>query len=387
MKKSKESILKKFWKLLTKKRVIEKIIKLDESKMKPIEQYEHILKERAQMQGTILAREKQLRELNEENKQLKDDLNRGEKEKDVIARKLTEKYLKASVEHLKGAFSLTKLFAEKLRDNNFEVFSYNMKKSFGKFDDIIFLEDGRIGVSVIDGKDKKRKVVLTGDNLKHIFRNFSGMAKTADRGYLILNLNEEGDYMENILEEDVPKIIIDSNGGINVSSVDKMKFADALVSIEEEKQELYHKVSELEGTLNKILTEHRINELNLKIMENRALSSETSLSDVLTKVIQIQKVYNDLIKLIDSRALDIDIKESKLDALGKSINEVMLKVETTEGKSEREKSKEDFKKDLEWAKEVVVKPEIIIPQAEEKDVLEKKFEHATGEMELKKKIK
>ena len=59
-----KNYLKKFLKLLKKPRVVSKIVKLDESKIKNIDP--HLLNERAQMQGMLIAKDSQIKNFQEQ---------------------------------------------------------------------------------------------------------------------------------------------------------------------------------------------------------------------------------------------------------------------------------------------------------------------------------
>ena len=380
-----KNYIKKFLKLLKKPRVVSKIVKLDESKIKNLDP--HLLNERAQMQGIIIAQNNKLKEFQEQIKSLREELNHGEKEKDIIVEKLHKDHLKASMIPFKGALSLTKLFSSRIKENDFDVLSYDMSVNFGKFNDIIVLNDGRLGIEVITKKKKVREIILISNDLKHLFRNISGITKSAERGYLIINLDKDGNYVENFLEEKVPRLIRDKNNKVSFSQVNQVKVADLYVEIEAEKQFLYSKINELEESLSRIISEMRLNQMNKDISVSNASSAQASLIQTLNETKQIQMSYDNLTKSFESRGLSLNLKEEEVDILESAMKEALSKIETTAGKPERERAQEDYRKILEWAKFNIAKPVVIQPTEDTKSPLEKQFDHEGAKIDIKRRTK
>ena len=69
----KKGFLRKLREIIFKRRVVAKTITLDDSKIESLEP--HILKERAQMHGALLAKDQQLKLMQEQINQLKNELN------------------------------------------------------------------------------------------------------------------------------------------------------------------------------------------------------------------------------------------------------------------------------------------------------------------------
>ena len=377
-----DSFLKNLKKILFKKKVIKKVIKLDESKVADRE----LLKERAYLQGQLFNRDKRLNELLEQVKSLQEEVRGGKKEQDIIAKKLREEYVKASSEPFKKAFSLARFFAEFLKDNKFEVFTYDGEKSLGLFDDLILMQDGRIGLSVYQKKNEKgiaqRKVILVGDNLKHIFRDFRGLRMTAERGYLKVNLDTKGNYFEDPLEEEVPKIIMDARGNYSFSKVSKAKLSEMLIDMEKEKQETFQLLSNYENILYENLREIRLKELNSKANRSRAMNSEKAIVDLYNRTNSIIANTNNMIKMFELRGQALGITEDMVKAYDEAMPEFLKKIEATVGKAGVEIVEENMKKQMEWYKYNIAKPVVIYPEKDEKSPMDKEFERGVKQKEF-----
>jgi hypothetical protein len=162
---------------------------------------------------------------------LRENAERYLKQKDEI--NLTELISKGSAElkfaQFQGSFSWKKLFFLMSKGKKIKITSHNMVRDFGDFDDLLTLTDGRMAVIAKNRKTGKKTPVITGSDLRTIFKNFGGLSNGASKGFLIINLDENGSFTENILAKEIPNIVVDETGTVhfdqfNPSEIIEQKF-------------------------------------------------------------------------------------------------------------------------------------------------------------------
>lgn len=274
----------------------------------------------------------------------------------LVARKKTVNISKAANEKskeignraFKGGFSFQKLFltTTKSKKKDIKVYSYNMKRYFGIFHDFGILNDGRVVLYI---KTNNQVVpLLTGRTVKDLFRNFSGLTHSAAKGLFLVNLDEDGNFVENIEEHDVPDVIVDAKGNISITRLDEEAFIRRLG----EKERLVNKLVESHRALEKVIamqsTQGTIKDLGEELATNRANTLDAKLRKQLQSISGIIKSYDELQKESILSASSQKIAEERLDNLEAVRDKLFAKVEKWFPQEDKEIAKDEIKETVEW---------------------------------------
>ncbi len=296
-----------------------------------------------------------------------------------MAKVLSEQEEKLRFQDYVGAFSLRRFFqdVEKIDKINkrkpIRVLTYNSSKELGIFKDIIILKDGRFCLIV-----KPNNPLLSAKNIKDLFRNYKGLSYIASRGFLQVNLDKEGKYVENALEREVPDIIIDANGKRSFKTkISEDTFTNKLAEKDEEINAL---MTDLETMEKAYIDERREKEKakqQKRVNQTRADTAETELSKSLTKMNKIHMNMKDLVEENEEFASKVRLLENKLEDYEDRFGEISKKFAEYLGSDSTQISTKELKKTIKWLmKEKIIKPEKIIVETkpEEKKPEEKKLE-------------
>lgn len=312
---------------LKKKVLVERTLKEDE-----LEQLDKEIEyERGYKEGKISA-------LEDENKDLKISLT----PKDVdYAEYLQKQKTQLRNQQFAGSLSLKMMFSRSLiSKKKIIATSYNSKKEFGVFDDILIRPDGRLAVVVQNGKSKLP--IMVGPTIRDLFRNYNGLNNYIKRGIVMLNQDENGGFVRDENDAEVPELVIDANGKIHISKVNKKKYIEQLIEKDAEINELYGMISAYEQELNKLTSNKNVIKLIAKFNENRASTSEAELSKALQGATEIHKNFNELSRELTVKGNAQFINETKTEQLDVIREQLIGKMNTILSKYDVELARENY---------------------------------------------
>lgn len=196
-----------------------------------------------------------------------------ESEEEVnIGKKLQEEQKKLSNKSFQGAISFRKLFRliekkeKSVRGESVEAESKLGGEDFGDFVDIWGLNNGQMAAVVRNNGHKKP--IITGRTLPELFRNYKNLPHSVQKGVVFLNLDEDGNYSENIERKKVPNVKLDANGNFIHTQTNQGEFMKIL--------------AEKERKLNKLRSQLKASD-QAWVKENEDRKSIQDYSDVMKK--------------------------------------------------------------------------------------------------------
>lgn len=256
------------------------------------------------------------------------------------------------------------------KDKLIHVVSYNRKTDFGILRDIGFSPRGLISIYVRGFN----KPVISGANPYEIFRNCAGLRNDAKRGILAINLDSEGNYVENLEQVEVPEVIIDFNKKINILDYDKKPFIERLIDKATEIDDLFHQVKVGEKAISGLTKEVNEEKKKNEVLEEENKSYKCSISDHLEREKEIMKRYNELTKHMSLLEQDNQLFEEFKKRMENVITTLLDKLEDKREKTTLEEAKEEVMDTIDWYEEH--RPTIDIPNINvvaEKEKKEKKL--------------
>jgi len=332
----------------------EVLTEIDKDLLKTQEKYNHLAKALAYERGKRIKAEKNVSDLTKEKDNSED-----------IARQLSEQ--KKELLELDVGISTsikTMLRFAKVSKKSIHIVSYNRERDFGILRDFGINNRGFFSVYIYGVKSP----VISGKNLNEIFRNCAGLVNDAKKGIIAINLNSDGEYVENLEQTEVPEILIDFNKKINIMSHDTKPFIERIV--------------EKDLIINEQLSEIRSNEMNIseltkevneekkenEVLRNENDSYKTSLSDTLERFKEVQKNYNNLTKSLAISEEDNSIYENFKEKMDKAIEELHNKLGDAKGSTTIEQSIERIRNIVNWYENVRPRVEYVeVPKVQEKE--------------------
>lgn len=335
-----------------KKKKVKKVIvrhKLSEGDIEKLD--DKTERDRARLQGELSSANIRIKELQKKQQTKTTD----------VARVLRKQEEDLFWEPYKGALSLKKLFMavfkmkqEPIKQIPIRVLSHDMKKQFGWLYDIVGTTQGQLAIII---KDMEGNVtpLIAGRTFKDIFSNYGGISHTFQSGRVVsVNLDEQGRYIQDSKEVEVPNVIINPEGKIIRNYYDSDKFIKILTDKEEEIQELNTYIETMESSLNKTNKAYRFEKQSNKANKDRAdtlQSDNTSmLQDNASVMREWRRINEENAKMAHSKKIE-ELREETLTAVNEEIMENMRR---EMGQTEFAKAEAKLRKAIEFAMDNLV---------------------------------
>lgn len=319
---------------------------LSEESIGQDENLEHLRNAYLYEKGRRLRAEEKIKQLTEE----------PEDNRDEIAKELSEQREEILQKEIGVSASAKKILNINVKkDELIHVVSYNRKTDFGILKDIGISPRGLISIYV----RKFNKPIISGANPQEIFRNCAGLRNDAKRGILAINLDSEGNYVENLEQVEVPEVIIDFNKKINILSYDKKPFIERLIDKATEIDDLFHQVKIGEKVISGITKELNEEKKKNEVLEEENKSYKCSLSDHLEREKEIMKRYNELTKHMSLLEQDNQLFEQFKKKMESVITGLLDKLEDKRALTTIEEAREDIMNTIDWYEEH--RPTVEIP--------------------------
>jgi hypothetical protein len=261
-----------------------------------------------------------------------------------VAELLTKQREQLYLNQFKNSLSLKSVFAGlKYLKKGIKVVSYDMEKTFGELDDILIRPDGRLTVVTVNGKNKKKEPVITGNDIHKIFTNFRGLLNSVNSGILQINLDVKKKYKPNIDDAEIPEIVQDGNGKLHIARVNTESFMKQLIEKEGHINELYGLISAYEREIHKLTSNKNLMKVIAQFNEGRATNSETEYLKVFKGVMEIHNNYNDIIKEVADKGNSQWLAEKKIDTLEGMHEKILIRMSELFGKPETDIAREQYK--------------------------------------------
>lgn len=299
---------------------------------------------------TIKALAYQNAELKGENAKLKQQIaQQRESEKDVQEEENVKAYLDTQKKEIKfksqgKVFSMKSFWAKYFKDKKFRsrlgFYTWDRKTKLATFGDIVFTEKGNVAFL-----DKNKQLVMPPmSNLSDAVQSPGALATDIMRGIIPMNLDEEGDYIENIMASPVSELIPTEDGKLQFSKVKKAPVYEILKNQGNQIGELLSEVAEKEDLITKLQNKIDKLESERKVYENVAETSRAELSDSEDRMVGVDKIHRrnmrDLLRLQNLNLIQHDENERLT-----TMFEVMRKEAEREGvKISDEKAREVFER-------------------------------------------
>lgn len=287
-------------------------------------------------------KEGQIGALEEEKKDLQMSLGKVTADKDIDIAKYLQKQQKSMYyNQFNNSLSMKKMFAGiSYLKKPIKVTSYNSKKLFGELDDILIRPDGRFAVVSKNGKGKEP--IMVGPTVRELFRNYEGLSNNVALGFLQLNLDENKKFVRNEEDADVPEVVIDGTGKINISRINKEKYLKQIIDKESQINELYGIVGMYEEELQKLTSNKHLLKLISKHNESRASIAETELVNSIKSINEVHASYSELTKELAQKGNQEYLNERKINQMDNIHDKIISKMDEVLGKAETEVAREQY---------------------------------------------
>ena len=279
----------------------------------------------------------QLAELRAENQKLKilqldkREAEEDKKEENIAKKSLIDKKRQIEKEEGLSYLSLRNFFHKYHFNKEFRdklsFSSFDRGHKFGKFKDMGISHDGDFVLVLEDGSPRGR-VLLKLDNPKKIFQSTSALVNDLDANIIPLNLNKDGEWIENIMGYwEAPKLIPDSEGKFKYSKASKQYLYDFLAEKQKDMSALFLSIKELEETNIKLNDELNSYKRANKMLEHQASNSQKELSKNTDYLTATNKVFHGVVSEL-AKMRDVHIMaEDKIDALESALKEMTEKAQ------------------------------------------------------------
>ena len=257
-------------------------------------------------------KEGQIGALEEEKKDLQMSLGKVTADNDIkIAEYLQKQKKSMYYKQFQNSLSMKKMFAGiSYLKKPIKVTSYNSKRMFGELDDILIRPDGRFVIVARNGHGKEP--IMVGPTVRELFRNYEGLSNNIALGFLQFNLDEDRRFVRNEEDAEVPEVVIDGQGKINISRVNKEKYLKQLIDKESDINELYGVIGMYEEEIQKLTSNKHLLKLISKHNEHRASIAETELVKSLKSINEVHSAYSELTKELAQNGNNEFLNEKKI---------------------------------------------------------------------------
>lgn len=284
--------------------------------------------------------------------------NEEEKEKKArkvnMGKKLTQEQEQMRKEIYENSTSLKKLM-NYIDKNKVICRSQDWKKNYGKLEDMLVLDDGRL--AVVTERGGKVEPKITGQTMKDIFRNYKQLRTGVANGVVLLNLDEDGRFVENIMSREVPDMIIDNKGNIVTTKAHTKELQEHVAELKSQINELRGRWRTAEEAFvgenqdRKTLTEVK------NLHKSRAEMAEGEYQQGLKKVEDILKEDRERVRVMEKIVNMKNIEEDMRDVLYGHRKEIQKKFGKLAEKSKEDLARDDFEDMAEWFKDQIM-PEV-----------------------------
>lgn len=316
----------------------------------------HVIIQPEQAEDLDAAREKQVGYL-QVDKAL-ETIRADEAERELLKRKkvnvnkvLTQEQLKLLNEDFIGMFSLKKLFSHYFKGKKIFISSWDMKRVFGDFDDVVILKDGRVGIKL----KQYGRPIITGRTARDVFHYFPGLAYNVVKGIVPINLDNEGRYAENVLQKEVPNIVTGADGKAVISKVETEPLMNLIVEKDKQISELHTYTRLIERHAMRSHAEQRKLEGDVEANITRAETAEAIHSKNIRKMKGMVKTYDQLHTELAKTAEGKRIAELRYRQWNAAKNQWLRKVRELLPKDVVDRNMEELKRLFIWQQEYILK--------------------------------
>ena len=178
--------------------------------------------------------------------------------------------------------------------------------------------------------------------MKSIFHNYQGLNNHASNGFLLVNLDEEGRFVSDPTQEEIPEIVIDSNGEYSLSSFNQEPFIKQIIQKDAVINDLYSQLSAYEKAISKISTNKNVLKLLAKFNQGRADVSEGELAKSFTTINSIHRGYSDITNELSVKAQSLYINEKEKDVVDDMNDRIISEMGNVLGKPATENARQDW---------------------------------------------
>lgn len=323
--------LKKFFKFSKKKSEV--ITEIDPETIRENEKIQHLQKAYAYEKSKRIKAEQLLNELTSQQ----------EDNRENVAKELSMQKEEILARELGIASSLKKILNARGK-KSIHVVSYNRERDFGILRDIGFSANGLLSVYVHNVK----RPIISGRTPHEIFRNCAGLRTDANKGIVSINLNSDGEYVENLEQIEVPEVIIDFNKKINILHNDTKPFIERIIEKNNYIDELFHEIKVNERMISELTKEINMEKKNNEVLETENESYKSDLSDALNRMTEIQKNYNKLTQSLSVLEDDNLLYEKFKEKMEKVIDELHDKLSEKREQTTVDEAMADLKNIVDW---------------------------------------
>lgn len=306
-------------------------IHLDPESVRVHNQVRALSNENAELKGW------KARKLAEEGKQREREQDKNEDES--VRWKLDKQTKELQKKVYPKYFSLKSFYSKLIRDKNFrnKIGFYDFKRStkMSKFGDIGFSSDGKIILL-----DDNGIILMAGNNLKQIFQSVAGLSNDISTFKIPLNVNEEGEYIENLMEYDMPTIYQTPEGKFQVTTAKKRPLYEYVRELQNEISEKDHQIEELENTITNFSKKISEYEVSRRVAIDQSETDRANLSEVTKGTSEIGKQFRQLGK-------ELALSRDSNTLLEDNVDKLVRQLEKMRNEAENEGTKKQFDRVLE----------------------------------------
>lgn len=339
---------------LFKKKIV--TVNLSSEDLKGNEKLQALLNEIAYLKG------KEARRIAEEGKKRESDKDKDEEQETI-------KYLNEQSKELNKKearpFSIKKFlkFAEKNK-GKIRYTTFNGSKDLGPVDDFVILPDGGFGVV------SNKRVLFGSGDINHVFYWTAGLNNFAKKKIIPLCLNNDGQFVPNIMTEETEEMaILRTDDKFKVSRFSKLPISEYIAELQDERSGLYGELKAQDASIIEQQKEIKEKDREASLHRTRADRSDSELSMSLHKISEIEKANGELIRQVSTLIQLKEINEGLIDSMESVVGNMDKKIEKHLGADASYNEWVDLKDKLEWAKRNMPQTIYVNPEKEEKPTL------------------
>ena len=330
-------------------------INLDSESLKNHHKIRAIANENAELKGRLAKYQ------SEEGKGRESEKDKQEEENVRI--ELDEQKQELQKKSYPQYFSLKKFF-NKTRNTKYKdlgYYSFDRAKKLASFGDIGFSSDGDFVLL-----SKEGEVLMKMKNLHDIFQSVAGLGNDVKTMKIPLNVDKEGNYVENIMVWQPPEVVPIGGGKFQYASARKRPFYEYLNELRGEITELQIEIEEKEITNTELQKEIDMLKVSQRVAEDSSETSRKEISEIEGETSAIKKIYRATATEL-SKLRDVNV------ILEENLNKLESEFEKMRDEAERQGVK--LSDDVAMEKIQQIRRELVRDEPEKVQVVEKIVEN------------
>ncbi len=311
-----------------------RIVLLDEDSVREHNTIKALANENAELKGLLAKyqlKEGKRREREQDKKEDEEVRWELNKQKTEIERKSYPSYFSLL------AFCRKLIYNKKLKEK-LGFYSFDRKTKLANFGDIGISESGQLVLI-----DDKGEVLIALEKPKDIFQSCGALGHDVQSGKIPLNVDSDGNYVENIMIWEAPELIPTIDGKFQYSTARKKPLYEYIKELNARISAYQEDLEEKEMTLTELQKENDDLKISQRVAEDMSQTSRKDLASVERETSAIRRIFSATEKELTQLREINAIQEDKLEKLEREFEKMRDEAEGTNTKLSYERALESIK--------------------------------------------